>query len=67
MNKYNFNYVIIRDKKVFFNQIIKDKNYKLIYYAPCESKSLFKFGDGNYYILEKAFKIPACRNILAKK
>lgn len=52
MNKYNFNYLIVRDKEIFFNQIINDKDYKIIYYAKCENKVECE-DDGNYYILEK--------------
>ena len=52
MNKYNFSHVLVQENDTFFNQIIKDKDYKLIYYGKCEKKIECE-ENGDYVILEK--------------
>ena len=52
MNKYNFSHVLVQESDTFFNQIIKDNDYKLIYYGKCETKIDCE-ENGDYVILEK--------------
>ena len=52
VNKYNFTHLIVRSDEAFYNQIIKDKDYKIIYYGKCQNKiDCDDYGD--YVVLER--------------
>ena len=52
MNKYNFTHALVQQREPFFNQIINDKDWELLYYGKCENKYDCK-DNGDYVILER--------------